>query len=234
MQRLIIMHKQYDDASPRITNSCASLITRTQLYQPLHILASIVINKAATTWYSKNHSVLFIFCSFGLSQVNYYCNVVCEIEMENSSRSPTKATAEVDEEKVGLVVAMGFGRAQAVDALAVNNNHVAAAIEWIETKTRAAAPDNDGEFDLIGAAPTAPSVASPTVFKSRTGGHTGVDHFASSVPQGSIAEMVDARISNFTEMGFSHEQAMAALKRANNDVNEALTLLLNGGGNDLI
>ena len=42
-------------------------------------------------------------------------------------------------------------------------------------------------------------------------------------------EMVDERISVFTEMGFSSEQATEALQNCNNDVNEALSMLLAGG-----
>jgi uncharacterized UBP type Zn finger protein len=42
--------------------------------------------------------------------------------------------------------------------------------------------------------------------------------------------MVDARISVFTEMGFTSQQAEEALRVKNNDVNEALNLLLAGGG----
>ena len=38
--------------------------------------------------------------------------------------------------------------------------------------------------------------------------------------------MVDARISIFTEMGFTAKQAEDALKLKNNDVNEALNMLL--------
>ncbi len=54
----------------------------------------------------------------------------------------------------------------------------------------------------------------------------GVDHFAEGVREGSVAEMVDARISSFTEMGFTVQQAENALQRCNKDVNEALTFLL--------
>jgi len=46
--------------------------------------------------------------------------------------------------------------------------------------------------------------------------------------------MVDARISTFTEMGFTSQQAEEALKSANGDVNLALTLLTGGkAGEDL-
>lgn len=68
----------------------------------------------------------------------------------------------------------------------------------------------------------------PTVFKTQDHAHRpGVDAFR-EVRGGTISEMVDSRISVFTEMGFTAEQAEQALKDCNNDVNEALTLLLNG------
>jgi hypothetical protein len=41
--------------------------------------------------------------------------------------------------------------------------------------------------------------------------------------------MVDARISMFTEMGFTAKQAEEALQAAKGDVNEALNLLTGGG-----
>jgi uncharacterized UBP type Zn finger protein len=134
---------------------------------------------------------------------------------------------------IGLICAMGYSHDIAVQALEANQNDVTLAIDWIEAQQRANSANNDGEFDLLGAAPPAPAMSAPTVFHPRTGGHAGVDHFATGTTEGSVAEMVDARISTFTEMGFTHEQAVAALRQAKNDVNDALTLLLNGEVQDL-
>ena len=85
---------------------------------------------------------------------------------------------------------------------------------------------DDAEFDLIAAANPEPAVHPPTVFEPRTGHGGAVDHFQADVTHGTISEMVDARISVFTEMGFSPEEATEALRKCNNDVNEALTMLL--------
>ena len=85
--------------------------------------------------------------------------------------------------------------------------------------------EDDAEFDLIAAANPEPEVHPATVFVPRNDHGGAHDPFA-DVTEGSVAEMVDARISVFTEMGFSAAQAVAALQKCNNDINEALTLLL--------
>lgn len=81
----------------------------------------------------------------------------------------------------------------------------------------------DAEFDLIAQAETEPSIHEPTVFQPRTF-RTEADHFKDG--SDTIAEMVDSRVSSLVSMGFSATDAENALKRCNNDVNEALNLLL--------
>ena len=86
---------------------------------------------------------------------------------------------------------------------------------------------DDAEFDLIAAANPEPAVRAATVFQPRTGHADGTeDHFRAGVTHGTVSEMVDSRISVFTEMGFTVEEATEALRRCNNDVNDALTMLL--------
>ena len=85
--------------------------------------------------------------------------------------------------------------------------------------------EDDAEFDLIAAANPEPATHPVTVFVPRNDHGGAPDPFA-VVTEGTVAEMVDSRISEFTEMGFSAEQAVAALKNSDNDINEALTLLL--------
>ena len=71
----------------------------------------------------------------------------------------------------------------------------------------------------------------PTVFHSQDHKHRhpeGVADPFMQVKEGKISEMVDSRISTFTEMGFTTEQAEAALKQANGDVNVALNILTGG------
>ena len=92
---------------------------------------------------------------------------------------------------------------------------------------------DDAEFDLIAAAATEPAVREPTVFNSLDHRHRhpeGVTDPFTQVREGTVSEMVDSRISTFTEMGFTAAQAEAALKQAKGDVNEALNLLTGGGG----
>lgn len=85
--------------------------------------------------------------------------------------------------------------------------------------------EDDSEFDLIAAADPAPEIQPATVFRPRNNHDGVVDPFL-DVTHGTVSEMVDSRISIFTEMGFSAEEAVAALQRTDNDVNEALTVLL--------
>jgi hypothetical protein len=92
---------------------------------------------------------------------------------------------------------------------------------------------DDAEFDLIAAAATEPAVREPTVFNSLDHRHRhpeGVTDPFTQVREGTVSEMVDSRISTFTEMGFSAAQAEAALKQAEGDVNEALNILTGGSG----
>ncbi len=90
--------------------------------------------------------------------------------------------------------------------------------------------EDDAEFDLLAAAEPEPCLREPTVFLQHDHRHPpgAPDHFKEGIKQGTVAEMVDSRISTFTDMGFTAEQAMEALRRSNNDVNDALTMLLEG------
>ena len=130
------------------------------------------------------------------------------------------------ESNIATLQQLGYGRETSVAALTATGNNIEEAFEYIEDMQLAQKSDNDGEFDLIAAAPPAPSVHDATVFHPRVGGDVGLGHFADGVESGSIEELVDARIQMFNEMGFTNEQAVDALRRCNNDVNEALTLLL--------
>ena len=130
------------------------------------------------------------------------------------------------ESNLATLEQMGYNREISIAALTATGNNIDQAFEWIETMQTAQRADNDGEFDLIAAAAPAPSVQEPTVFHTRVGGDVGLGHFAEGVESDSIEELVDARIQMFNEMGFTNEQAIEALRQCNNDVNEALTLLL--------
>jgi len=132
------------------------------------------------------------------------------------------------ESSVEVLVAMGFDRTRAEAALARTGGDVEFAANLLSRGGDFSA-ENDSEFDLIAASQPEPTIRAPTVFHPRVGGHEGVDHFADGVREGTLSEILDARISIFTEMGFTTVQAEEALRRCNNDVNEALTFLLQGG-----
>lgn len=88
--------------------------------------------------------------------------------------------------------------------------------------------DNDNEFDLIAAADPEPKVRKPTVFGTRasqekTSKNSSV---SSSIGGDDVAEYEDSRISSLKEMGFSSQEVVDALIDCNDDVNEALNLLL--------
>ena len=85
--------------------------------------------------------------------------------------------------------------------------------------------EDDAEFDLIAAAGPVPDISPATVFYTRSGNqgeHTPI----TNVTQSSVSEFIDSRISTFTEMGFSAEEAVSALRSCHDDVNEALSMLL--------
>lgn len=85
--------------------------------------------------------------------------------------------------------------------------------------------EDDAEFDLIAAASPAPDISPATVFNTRTDRQGDQDPFT-NVTHGSVSEFIDSRISTFTEMGFSAEEAVSALRSCHDDVNEALSMLL--------
>lgn len=76
-------------------------------------------------------------------------------------------------------------------------------------------------------------VRQPTIFNTRDHRHRqhqtadGSDPFT-EVREGTVSEMVDSRISMFTEMGFTSAQAEEAIKASKGDVNEALNILTGG------
>jgi uncharacterized UBP type Zn finger protein len=131
---------------------------------------------------------------------------------------------EVNSEALNLILSMGFPESQARIALKRTNNDIEHAVDMLSNGLR---DEDDAEFDLISAADPEPEVRPPTVFKPRsTHDETHNDAFT-NVTGGTIPEMVDSRISTFTEMGFTAQQAEDALRQTNGDVNEALNLLLN-------
>jgi hypothetical protein len=88
-----------------------------------------------------------------------------------------------------------------------------------------AVDEDDGEFDLIAAAPPEPEIKPPTVFNNNRIQASSKSN--EEIPQeDSYEEFEDSRISSFLEMGFTKEQALHALAACQDDVNEALNMLL--------
>ena len=127
--------------------------------------------------------------------------------------------------RTGLLISMGFPEAECKIALSRTHNDVNHAVELL---SRGLTEEDDAEFDLIAAAEPEPAVREPTVFRPKQH-RDEPDHFVQGIQQGTIAEMVDARISSLTEMGFTAAQAEEALKECNGDVNAALNKLLGVG-----
>jgi len=137
------------------------------------------------------------------------------------------------QENIDLLVSMGFSRNEATIALRRGHGDVEAAVDIL---SQGSAKDidqddddnddddyNDAEFDLIATAQPEPTVHQPTVFHPRTQ-RDEVDHFREG--SDTVGEMVDSRVSSLVSMGFPVADVEAALKRSNNDVNEALNILL--------
>lgn len=125
------------------------------------------------------------------------------------------------------LVGMGFAEDISARALKRTNNDIGEAVELLSNGKVDAEVD---EFDLLAAGEPEPDVHEPTVYKKQDHTHRehpgGEDPFKQGLDQDpKVSELVDSRISMFTEMGFSAEQAENALKACNNDVNEALNML---------
>ena len=123
-------------------------------------------------------------------------------------------------------LAMGYSEEESIAALMKANNDVGVAIDILNGKNIGTiVQENDNEFDLIGLDKTLESsVPKPTVFKP---------YKANKIEKTNSVELLkefldhdDSRITSFTEMGFTVEQAITALEKCNNDMNEALTYLL--------
>ena len=85
--------------------------------------------------------------------------------------------------------------------------------------------EGDNEFDLIGQDIPQPRVPEPTVFHQRNNDNNNND-MLNDDNDDILFDMQDSRIKSLVEMGFSEEEAKNALIACNNDVNEALTMLL--------
>jgi len=126
------------------------------------------------------------------------------------------------------LMAMGFTREDSVKALTRTNNNLEIAVDLISSGK--VDEEGDAEFEYLMAAPDEPAVREATVFHEIDHTHrqhaSGVDPFVEG--SSTLQEQVDSRIASFTAMGFTVEQTEAALRKCNNDVNEALSLLLSG------
>ena len=134
------------------------------------------------------------------------------------------SSMQANPDHIATLTAIGFSEEAAKLALLRCDNDINRAADLL---SNGMPMTDDAEFDLIAAANPEPAVRAATVFQPRTGHADGTeDHFRAGVTHGTVSEMVDSRISVFTEMGFTVEEATEALRRCNNDVNDALTMLL--------
>ena len=78
---------------------------------------------------------------------------------------------------------------------------------------------------MLADAPEEPVVHPPTVFPASRA-QNSMSNSTSSIDGEAVAEFEDSRISSLKEMGFTSEEAVNALIACNDDVNEALNLLL--------
>eukprot|EP01033_Poteriospumella_lacustris_P008020 gene8020-5772_t len=134
-------------------------------------------------------------------------------------------TEEQKRDRVQQVVGIGFSEEQAVTALQMADYDVNRAADLI---VQGVIYENDNEFDLIATAEPEPKIRKPTVFNSRQtkSSTTSSVGSTSSIDGDEVAEYEDSRISSLKEMGFSAQEAIDALIACNDDVNEALSLLL--------
>ncbi len=127
-----------------------------------------------------------------------------------------------EENNLELLISMGFQRDQSIAALRRSNGIVQVALDLL---TRGSFPEeDDAEFDLLPPTPDQPTVRPPTVFQPRVESQR-LDAGKIDV-EVSVSELEDSRISSLTEMGFTRQQAEAALSQTNDDLNAALNLLL--------
>ena len=133
-------------------------------------------------------------------------------------------TAE-QEEKVdaSMLRSMGFPEADVREALRRTKDDVNRALDLL---TAATMPDEDA-FDILATHPAAYDDGRRKPFKpTRPDPDKGGFLEGTPIREENAALLVDSRLRRFREMGFSVDEAEAALKSHNNDVDAALTALL--------
>ena len=133
-------------------------------------------------------------------------------------------TAE-QEEKVdaSMLRSMGFPEADVREALRRTKDDVNRALDLL---TAATMPDEDA-FDILATHPAAYDDGRRKPFKpARPDPDKGGFLEGTPIREENAALLVDSRLRRFREMGFSVDEAEAALKEHSNDVDAALTALL--------
>ncbi len=133
-------------------------------------------------------------------------------------------TAE-QEEKVdaSMLRSMGFPEADVREALRRTKDDVNRALDLL---TAATMPDEDA-FDILATHPAAYDGGRRKPFKpARPDPDKGGFLEGTPIREENASLIVDSRLRRFREMGFSVDEAEAALKSHNNDVDAALTALL--------
>lgn len=127
--------------------------------------------------------------------------------------------------RIQHLIEMGFDSRLAKRALERTNGDWDSAVTML---TAGMVPEED-EFDLLSTEAAGGQAArAGQVAKKPSAGSEGPDHFrAGLAPDAPAAAMVDSRIQQLVEMGFSADDAEKALKVAKNDFGAAVSLLTN-------
>lgn len=132
------------------------------------------------------------------------------------------------EAPVSTLVSCGFGAAEAEAALKVASNDVEAALTaLLERKRCEAAEFGPSPHDVL-AEVDDPYRRGAKKRPEPVPNNPGKGHFCDGLgPDADPGEIVDNRLAHLRDMGFNVRDAEAALKAAHNNVDQALSLLLN-------
>jgi hypothetical protein len=117
------------------------------------------------------------------------------------------------------LVRMGFEFGAASLALNRTNGDIQKAIKFLQSNV------GEDDFDFLAQAPEEPDVHPRTIVHKNNARAKEYDEYL-DVVEGTDQEKIDSRISSLTEMGFTTVQAENALEICHDDINEALTYLL--------
>ena len=143
--------------------------------------------------------------------------------------------ASMDEDSSDLkmnLISMGFNSDDVVNAIKRANGDADFAVELLSSGR---IHQDEDEFDILAAhesaTPLTTTNASSNIEPPSQRYSDNVDPIQATTG-GSVEEAVDVRIAKLTEMGFSSQQAINAMKACNGDLNAALNMLTTAMGDD--